>query len=769
MFNINHTTMKKLLLSILILTGINVFGNAPVADCDADFEFTVSGLTVTFTDISAADPGPILSWNWNFGDGTTSTEENPTHTYAEPGEYDVCLTIHADGGCFDEKCESNIEVGLGGADCFANFDYEFDGATFFFASNTDPGPGDVDSYMWTFGDGSISDAENPTHTYAEPGVYNVCLVVHFASGCVAEFCNEIVVEGGGGGDCVVNAEVVGTDGLSKHFVATVTPEPDEVTYTWFFGDGTTFTETTAGGASDPWHEYAEPGTYNVCVVIETGAGCVDEYCFEIVVEAPGGGDCDADFEWDADGLTVHFIETADGGDADIISYYWEFGDGATSDAMNPFHTYDVADHYEVCLTIVTAEGCISTFCDEINVEEAGGTCAASYVVTSTELTPDGWVVHFENTSTSAADITSTTWYFGDATIGETFDAEHLYTESGVYAVCLVISTADGCTDEYCFELFVGGGEGDCEANFEFDTDMLTASFFENADGGGSDIVSYTWSFGDGETSDALNPEHTYDVAGTYLVCLTIVTADSCISTLCEEIDVEGEGGDCEAKFDVTSITETGSGWVIVLNNNSTGSEIYHWNFGDGGTSESENPDHLFELPGVYNICLQIGIEGGDCFDEKCEEVVIGGDDCINETAIDSTYGCIDVYEPVCGCDGITYTNSCHAIYYAGVVFYTDGACATTTIQEENIFGTVKLSPNPATYSTTLSYALKESGLVQIEIMDITGSIVLSPITHPSVAGNYTIQLNTQDLSSGIYIIRLTSNGNEVKQKLMITK
>lgn len=761
--------MKKFLLSILILTGVNVFGNAPVADCDADFEFTVSDLTVTFTDISAAEPGPILSWTWNFGDGTTSTEENPTHTYAEPGEYDVCLTIHADGGCFDEKCESNIEVGLVGADCFANFDYEVDGATFFFSSNTDPGPGDVDSYMWTFGDGSISDAENPTHTYAEPGVYNVCLVVHFATGCVAEFCNEIVVEGGGGGDCVINAEVVGTDGLSKHFIASVTPEPDEVTYTWFFGDGETFTETTAGAASDPWHTYDEPGTYNVCVVIETGAGCVDEYCFEIVVEAPGGGDCEADFEWDADGLTVHFIETADGGGADIISYFWEFGDGATSDAMNPFHTYDVEDNYEVCLTIITADGCTSTFCDEIDVDEAGGTCAASYVVTSTELTPDGWVVNFENTSTAAADITSITWYFGDATIGETFDAEHLYTESGVYAVCLVISTADGCTDEYCFELFVGGGEGDCEANFEFDTDMLTASFFENADGGGSDIVSYTWSFGDGETSDALNPEHTYASSGSYLVCLTIVTADSCISTKCEEIDVEGEGGDCEAKFDVTSITETGSGWVIVLNNNSTGSEIYHWNFGDGGTSESENPDHLFELPGVYNICLQIGIEGGDCFDEKCEEVVIGGDDCIDESAIDSTFGCIEIYEPVCGCDGITYTNSCFAIYYGGVVFYTEGACVATTIQEENIFGTVKLSPNPATYSTTLSYALKESGLVQIEIMDITGKIALAPITHPSVPGNYTIQLNTQDLSSGIYIIRLTSNGNELQQKLMITK
>lgn len=757
--------MKNFILGILMLAGLNMFATAPVSDCNAAFEFTVSGMTVSFTDFSTADPGPILGWTWDFGDGTTSTEENPVHTYAEPGEYDVCLTIHGDGGCYDDKCESNIPVAA--ADCFANYDFEVDGMTFFFNSNTEPGPGDVDSYMWTFGDGSTADGENPSHTYAEPGVYNVCLVVHFASGCVAEYCNEVVVEGVGG-DCTVTASIAAVDGMNYHFLASVTPDVEEVTYTWIFGDGTTFTETTAGTPSDPWHLFTEPGVYNVCVVIETGAGCVDEYCFEIVVEG-AGGDCEADFEWDADGLTVHFIETADGAGADIISYYWEFGDGGVSDAMNPFHTYDVEGDYEVCLTIVTADGCTHTFCDEITVEETGGPCEAHYIVASTELTPDGWVVHFENNSAAGGDIVSTTWYFGDGTVAETYDAEHVYTESGMYAVCLVIATADGCTDEYCFELFVGGDGGDCEAGFEFDKELLTVSFMETADGGGSDIISYAWDFGDGTTSDDANPTHTYDSPGSYLVCLTIVTADSCISTICHDFHVEGEPG-CEAKFDVVSITENDLGWVIVLDNNSTGSELYHWSFGDGGMSEAANPDHLYEAVGIYTICLTIGEEGTDCFDTKCEEVFIGGgDDCVVTAMIDSTYECSDAYEPVCGCDGITYTNSCEATYYGGVVFNSAGPCGATTIQEETIFGSVMVSPNPAQNTANISYSLKSTADVTITIMDLTGKVMLLPITHHSIPGTFRIELNTTELNSGIYIVRLSSNGNESIQKMMITK
>lgn len=588
--------MKNFIFSLLLITGFTSFGANVIADCDAAFAFEVDGLTVTFIDESVSDLGPILEWVWDFGDGTTSGLASPTHTYAFPGEYDVCLTIYA-AGCDDTKCESNIPAGLEG-ECFATFTYSSDGLMAMFTNDTDPGPGDVTSYLWTFGDGSSSEAANPNHTYAMAGTYGVCLSVVFADGCEAEFCTEIMVDGVAG-DCNVTASLVAVDGMLMHFLASVTPAADAVTYTWTFGDGSSFTETTAGTPSDPWHTYGSPGVYNVCVVIETGAGCVDEYCFEVAID----------------------------------------------------------------------------------------------------------------------------------------------------------------------------GGGDCEAGFEFDTDLLTATFFEAADGAGSEIISYYWSFGDGSSSDAPNPTHVYDLSGTYLVCLTITTADGCINTVCEEVDVEsGGGGDCDAAFDVASITDTGSGWAVTLENNSSGSEIYFWTFGDGGTSEATNPEHLYDEPGIYTICLTIGLEGGDCFDTKCDEIYVGGGvDCINPALIDTTYGCVDVYEPVCGCDGLTYENSCFAIFYGGVVFYTDGACAGTSIDEENIIGAINVYPNPAQNSATVNYQLTASGLVSIQVMDITGKAMIDPIAQQSATGTYHVVLNTTDYAAGIYFIHISTNGIDKTEKLIITK
>lgn len=765
-----HSTLKINTMRswITLFTSLFIFSVAqasnPAADCVAAFEYEVSGATVYFIDGSTADPGPILEWFWDFGDGTTSTESNPVHTYAEPGEYDVCLTIHSDGGCFDDKCESNIPVDGGGADCVVTASLvAIDGSSGHFIAEVTPAA-DIVTYTWNWGDGgplysetTTGAASDPWHTYSDPGFYTVCVTITTGAGCTDEYCFEIEIPAAG--DCYALYEYT-LDGGLVHFYEAA-GGGDIVSYSWDFGDGSISTDP------NPSHIWAAEGTYLVCLTIETATGCSDTYCHEITIG--GGGDCTSDFEFDLDGLTVHYFETAHagGGGADIVSYYWDFGDGTSSDAPNPIHTYTEEGTYLVCLTIVTNTGCTSTYCHEVHVELPTGDCLASYVVSSIELTPDGYVIHIENTSTSGGDITTTTWYYGDGTIGDSYDAEHVYTESGTYIICLVIATADGCVDEYCTSVVVG--EPGCSSFFEFTTDGPAVHYFEGADGGGYDIVSYLWSFGDGTFSDGPNPIHIYTEAGTYEVCLTITTASGCVSTYCHIVIVEEGGEFCAAGFETDGIEETPDGWMAHFANTSIGSDLYHWTFGDGGVSELPNPSHLFETAGIYAVCLTIGVGGGDCFDNYCEELFVGGDDdCVNAGIIDSTMDCVEVYEPVCGCDNVTYDNSCYAQYYGGVVYWTEGACGTTAVQEENIFGSVQVSPNPANQQLRVNYHLESGADVRIEMISLTGQSVIIPIYHQSVAGNYSVEINTSTLSEGIYFIRLAAAGDAQMVKVIVT-
>lgn len=175
--------MKNLLLTLFSLFFLN-WQTAFAVDCHADFTYAASGLTIAFEDNSTADPGPIYAWNWDFGDGSTSDSESPTHIYDEAGEYEVCLTIYAEGGCEHTECIT-IEITADGADCHANFEYGGDCLEQHFYNTSDV-EGDIVSYTWYFGDGEESDDENPVHAYADAGIYTVCLIIETSTGCVTK-------------------------------------------------------------------------------------------------------------------------------------------------------------------------------------------------------------------------------------------------------------------------------------------------------------------------------------------------------------------------------------------------------------------------------------------------------------------------------------------------------------------------------------------------------------------------------------------------------
>ncbi|NCT66485.1 MAG: PKD domain-containing protein [Rhodanobacteraceae bacterium] len=142
----------------------------------ANFTFTTNGLTAQFTDASSDSDGTIASWAWTFGDGTTSTQQNPSHTYAAAGSYTVTLTATDDGGATN-TISKPVTVATSNVPPTANFGFTTTGLTANFTDGSTDSDGSIASRSWTFGDGATSTATNPSHTYAAAGTYSVTLTV----------------------------------------------------------------------------------------------------------------------------------------------------------------------------------------------------------------------------------------------------------------------------------------------------------------------------------------------------------------------------------------------------------------------------------------------------------------------------------------------------------------------------------------------------------------------------------------------------------------
>jgi PKD repeat protein len=154
------------------LTYISPFSvsGGPVAEFSADATVGCVPFTVNFTDLST---GEITSWLWNFGDGDTSSVQNPAHTYLTTGTYTVSLTVSGPAGSDTETKIDYISVyDVPVADFSAN---QTNGCAPLTVEFTDLSTGDPDTWSWTFGDGGTSGDQNPTYTYENAGTYSVTL------------------------------------------------------------------------------------------------------------------------------------------------------------------------------------------------------------------------------------------------------------------------------------------------------------------------------------------------------------------------------------------------------------------------------------------------------------------------------------------------------------------------------------------------------------------------------------------------------------------
>ncbi len=545
--------------SLLLEDHVTVFPQAV-----PQFSAAVNGLTAVFSNQSQF----ASSYAWDFGDGATSSAEQPTHTYAADGTYTV--TLSATNDCGTVSATQSVVIVTPPTSGFAAESQS--GCAPFTVQFNNTSSENATGFQWSFpgGNPATSTEENPVVTYGQPGTYDVTLTVTNAAGTsTVEEAGYIVVAG------------PPTPGFSS------TPQQATViftntsvqanTYLWDFGDGTTGTETS------PVHTYAGDGTYTVTLSATNDCGTAVLTGTVVVVTPPAPG-FTVNLSEGCAPLTVQFNNTSS---ENSTAFAWEFpgGDPSVSTQENPVVTYSEPGNYAVTLTATNAAGSVSVTQSEVVV--VGTVPAAAFLSAADILT-----VSFTNSTVGA---NTYTWDFGDGGGSTDPDPVHTYAQEGTYTVTLTATNECGPATFTQTVTVIAPPTAAFTSTPANGCAPLTVQFDNTSS---ENATAFLWAFPGGvpASSTEENPVVVYDQPGTYDVTLTAYNSSG-------EQTVSEAGHVVVLGLPVPSFTGAADGLVLSLQAGGTNATEYQWDFGDGQTGDGPNPVHTYASDGTYLVTL----------------------------------------------------------------------------------------------------------------------------------------------------------------------
>jgi gliding motility-associated-like protein len=582
------------------------FANVPDSGCPT--------LVVTFTNSTLG----ASSYNWNFGNGNTSTIASPTETFSNTTTSSITFTTSlvatSAAGCKDST-KKTIKVfgkpiaafGSNALASCAPFNVTF----------TNSSTASI-NYLWNFGDGTAtSTSVTPTHFYQNTTGflqnYTVTLHVTNAGGCQdstkqtvqaypqAQFNFSSLPDSG----CTL---------LHVNFPASA----GAVSYQWNFGDGSPIST-----GSSPAHTFTNTTTatktFTVQLIATNAFNCVDTAKQPIYVFPVPNSAFTQSVDSGCANLLVNFTNQS----TNATSFNWLFGDGGNSTATNTNHTYSpvisAKDSFQVSLISYNIHNCTDTVKKKVYVFPK---VIAHFTTDTIGCSP--FKSSFINSTQNA---NTYSWNFGDGSPASTIaNPVHIYTNTTTAAITytaqLISTSSFSCTDVFTKKITVYPKP---TASFSLNTNSGCSVFtpvITNHSVGDTGVV---WSFGDGGSSILASPVHSFTntalTKDSFNLQLTVTNAFACKDTAKKYVSVLPK---VHASF--TCDTISCSPLKVTFINSTQGASGYVWHFGDAATtSTAANPVHIYTNTTISVATFTaelIGNNSFNCADTALQKITV---------------------------------------------------------------------------------------------------------------------------------------------------
>lgn len=648
---------------------------APINVCE--------GASSTFTNTTSLSSGTFYN-EWNFGDGKSSIENNPTKIYNDKGNYTVVLTSTSDYGC-SASYENIINVN---SKPKANFKANpvCKGTATEFINITEGGA----AYEWDFGDAIQSTLTSPIHTYTTAGIFNAKLTAKNSDGCedvitktINVFINPLV-------NFTVNDNCFGlptnfgnfsTDGSQMH---------------WQFGDGNISSDI------NPTYTYLNPGNYNVKLSVISEHGCISSLNKLVKIFAsPKAAFGINNKQQCFNGNSFIFTDNSTISNG-TYTHQWSFDNQETS-TVSPFiKSYTNYGVHDVKLVITSNNGCKDSAIETVKVYPNP---TADFTINNSSQCFNDHLFVFKDESSISAGYISSSWSLGDGYFSSGTNVIKKYATSGNYTVNLTTVSEFGCMDNVSKIISINPNP---VASFTVNekTQCLNENSFAFTNTSSGTTFNSLWQFGDENLLSATNANHAYTAAGLYKVMLKVNSPYGCNDSAYYSVKVLAN----PANISITgpSIIKNGSSqnYSVPLNLGST----YNWSVINGTILSN----------GANRIQIKWGTAG------------IAGVLQVMETGSNGCPGSVASYNvtltPMSGYSGTIHKNAFAAYLYPNpakehfTVVAGNGELVTMTIFDQ--LGRIVLSDISFNSSITINDTYFATGIYTLRLTNSNGKATL---------------------------------------------